>query len=39
MLESIAEVLRAGDERGNGMLLRFCFPSGLTVFALPTPNE
>ncbi|MFZ5587154.1 MAG: MBL fold metallo-hydrolase [Thermodesulfobacteriota bacterium] len=39
MLESIAEVLRTGDERGNGMLLRFRFPSGLTVYALPTPNE
>ncbi|MFH1060159.1 MAG: MBL fold metallo-hydrolase [Pseudomonadota bacterium] len=39
MLEQFVEVLAEGDERGNGMLLRFRFPSGLTVHGLPTPNE
>lgn len=39
MLEPYVQVLQAGDERGNGMLLRFRFPSGLVVYGLPTPNE
>ena len=39
MLEQYYDVVRAGDSRGNGMILKFRFPSGLVVYGLPTPNE
>ena len=39
MLDQLCEVLQTGDERGNGMILRLRFPSGLTIHGLPTPNE
>ena len=39
MLREITTVLTEGDSSGNGMLLRFHFPSGLDIFGLPTKNH
>jgi glyoxylase-like metal-dependent hydrolase (beta-lactamase superfamily II) len=39
VLEQYTQVVQTGDARGNGMILKFRFPSGLVIHALPTPNE
>lgn len=39
MLNEYIELVREGDELGNGMILKFRFPSGLVIYGLPTPNE
>ena len=39
MYQQFMEVLRQGEATGNGMIVRFRFPSGLTVYGLPTPND
>ena len=33
------QVIREGDESGNGMLLKWVFPSGLEIYGLPTRNH
>jgi glyoxylase-like metal-dependent hydrolase (beta-lactamase superfamily II) len=38
MLTDRMDVLRKGDESGNGMLVRLELPSGLEIFGLPTEN-
>lgn len=38
-MEANLEVLQNGDAHGNGMLLRWRLPSGLTIYGLPTPNQ
>jgi glyoxylase-like metal-dependent hydrolase (beta-lactamase superfamily II) len=38
-LEQYLEVRQAGDAAGNGMILRWRFPSGLCIYGLPTPNQ
>lgn len=39
MLQETMTVLTEGDSSGNGMLLRFHFPSGLDIYGLPTRNH
>lgn len=38
-MEQYLETLQPGDASGNGMILRFRLPSGLTIYGLPTPNQ
>jgi len=38
MIPEHVEVLRQGDDCGNGMLVRFRLPSGLAVYGLATEN-
>ncbi len=38
MLQEVVRVIREGDERGNGMIVRFPFPSGLEIVGLATKN-
>jgi len=38
MLLETFDILRKGDDSGNGMLVRFRLPSGMRVFGLPTEN-
>lgn len=38
MLQEVVEVIRRGDESGNGMVVRIPFPSGLEIIGLATKN-
>jgi glyoxylase-like metal-dependent hydrolase (beta-lactamase superfamily II) len=38
MLQEVVEVIRQGDESGNGMVVRIPFPSGLEIIGLATKN-
>jgi glyoxylase-like metal-dependent hydrolase (beta-lactamase superfamily II) len=39
MKPDYVNVLRDGDPNGNGMLIRFDFPGGLSIVGLPTENH
>jgi glyoxylase-like metal-dependent hydrolase (beta-lactamase superfamily II) len=38
MLQEVVEVIRQGDEGGNGMVVRIPFPSGLEIIGFATKN-
>jgi len=38
MLQEVVEVIRQGDESGNGMVVRIPFPSGLEIMGFATKN-
>ena len=38
MLQEVVEVIRQGDESGNGWVVRIPFPSGLEIIGVATKN-
>ncbi len=38
LVDDLAEVLRGGDQNGNGMIVRFRLPSGRVILGIPTEN-